>query len=90
MNEGRPELVETYSYKQPFIEVEVYKMANGRFHAWPYIGQRSSTGLTKQHFLFSKEDFATKEEAPRLPVKEGQQKIDNGFVVGRSAANNRQ
>lgn len=82
MNEGRPELVETYSYNQHFIEVEVYKMANGRFHAWPYIGQRSSTGMVKQHFLLSQEDFATKEEALRLAVKEGQDKIDSGFTVG--------
>jgi hypothetical protein len=83
MNEARPELVETYDYNQHFIEVEVYKMANDRFHAWPYIGQRSSTGMTKHHFLLSKEDFSTKEEALRLAVKEGQQKIDGGFVVGQ-------
>lgn len=83
MNEGRPELVETYSYNQNFIEVEVYRLANGHFHAWPYIGQRSSSGMAKQHFLLSKEEFATKEEALRLAVKEGQEKIDNGFVVGR-------
>ncbi|MGO9012953.1 MAG: hypothetical protein ACLQPN_22890 [Bryobacteraceae bacterium] len=82
--EARPIAVERHPYGQCFIEIEVYKLLNGRYKAWPYVGRSpSANSETKLHFVLA-EDFQTRKLAVDAAVKEGQRRIDGGFDVGSS------
>jgi hypothetical protein len=86
-HEAHPEHVETQPYKEQFIQVELYRMANGHYYAWPYIGISRSEGKLSstaiQWFRLSQTEFSTKAEALKLAIAEGRQKIDDGFEVGQ-------
>ncbi len=78
---ARPELVERRSYKEFVIEIEIYRRANGRCYAWPYIEISRGYSTTKKHFVLTENEFATKESAVKAAIEEGKKKIDAGFDV---------
>jgi hypothetical protein len=77
-----PLAVETFPYKNLFIEVEVYQDAsNSQFYPWPYVRRVHIHSDTKKRFFLSPSEFPTKEDAINAAVAEGKKQIDGGFNI---------
>jgi hypothetical protein len=74
---------EQQPYKNLFVEVELYRMADGGYYAWPYVVRIRPNSDTKRHFVLSQERFATRQEALDTALAEGRRRIDGGFDPDR-------
>jgi hypothetical protein len=68
-----PESTEEHTFRENIIEIEFYKLDDGRYFVWPYVNNI--------HFVPDSEFFATKESARAAAIKAGQERIAKGAEV---------
>ena len=78
VNLAKPESTEEHPQGQFIIEIEFYKLPEGRYKVWPYVKKVRLDGESKAHFPLDTE-FSSKEAARVAAIKAGREKIEAGF-----------
>jgi hypothetical protein len=80
---AKPEFVEEHPFDGLIIEMEFYKLPDGRYKLWPYVKRAQGDGTTKIHFVLAGE-FDSAEAARAAGMKAGQEKIRAEFDTSSS------
>jgi len=70
----RPESIEEHAFGQFIIEMELYKLPDGRYKVWPFVKKVGLHGETKIHFGL-KTVFPSKEVARAAALELGQKRF---------------
>jgi hypothetical protein len=70
----KPESTEEHAFGRFIIEMELYKLPDGRYKVWPFVKKVGLHGETKIHFVL-KTVFPSKEVARAAALKLGQKRF---------------